>query len=711
MAKTKQKKKGSAAKTAFAQGNERNAAAETGSTDKVRKKSDFLCRMSYATPLGESLHWFQLIPAVFFGAVVIMITRMYSYQRNMAQFYWSNGSSELSDFFSYYKMVAVLICAALALIFLLYRFCTQSLGIKRSFAYLPMIVYAVMVIISYLCCDYKEFSLLGYNDRFEGTLPLLAYMVMLFFIINTVNSERNAKVILYSIGVSSAVLGLIGVSQALDHDFFRTALGQKLLLPNNTVLMTEEFLSEGVGKTLSDAGLIRESSYTVYQLIDLCKEAGTNFLNFTFQNREIYQTVYNINYVSFYLTLLLPLFGMLFIRSVMRGKEEAIWKKILLGVLFALLVYNLIGSASSGGWLGMGFAVLAALIVLNKRILHWWKPVAVLLVITIAVGGITYDRWIGELTHAVETTIGSSTAVTVFADEAEAGSESDSPQTHRLQYFDTVGNDIIVGIDDNTLTITTYPERPDMIKIVDQNDQSIKLIPTETNPVLAFDDDRFANCYLQPAQYELGNHYYLFTSDGQKMNWAFRLTEAGVYYLNGLGNLVDLDKIPHFGFENNPSWGTGRGYIFSRTFPMMKDTMLIGHGADTYCLYFPHKDYVGKYNSISYSNKINIVVDKPHDLYLGAWIGTGGISVLALLTLFGGYLIQSFRLYFRRRFEPDDFACFAGAGIFIGVVGFLVAALVDDSTISIMPMFYTLLGTGIALNILLRKRAQDLDGE
>lgn len=707
MAKTKQKKKTGAEGPALAQEKEKNAAAGSGGTDRNDGKSDFLCRMSYATPLGESLHWFQLVPAVFFGAVVIMITRMHSYQRNMAQFYWSSGSSELSDFFSYYKMVAILICAALALIFLLYRLCTQSLGIKKSFAYIPMIVYAVMVIISYICCDYKEFSWLGYNDRFEGTLPLLAYMVMLFFIINTVNGERNAKVILYSIGVSSAVLGLIGISQALDHDFFRTTLGQKLLLPNNTVLMTEEFLSEGVGKTLSDAGLIRESSYTVYQLIDLCKEAGTSFLNFTFQNREIYQTVYNINYVSFYLTLLLPLFGMLFIRSVMRGQEEAVWKKILLGILFALLVYNLIGSASSGGWFGMGFAVLAALLVLNKRILHWWKPVAVLLVITIAVGGITYDRWIGELTHAVETTIGSHPATTVFADEAESA----VPQTHHLQYFDTVGNDIIIGIDDNTLTVTTYPERPDMIKIVDQNDQSIKLIPTETNPVLAFDDERFANCYLQPAQDELGNHYYLFTSDGQEMNWAFRLTEDGVYYLNSLGKLVDLDNIPHFGFENNPSWGTGRGYIFSRTFPMMKDTILIGHGADTYCLYFPHKDYVGKYNAPSYREHLNIIVDKPHDLYLGAWIGTGGVSVLALLTLFGGYLIQSFRLYFRRRFEPNDFASFAGAGIFLGVIGFLTAALVDDSTVSVMPMFYTLLGTGIALNILLRKRTRDLDGK
>ena len=81
--------------------------------------------------------------------------------------------------------------------------------------------------------------------------------------------------------------------------------------------------------------------------------------------------------------------------------------------------------------------------------------------------------------------------------------------------------------------------------------------------------------------------------------------------------------------------------------------------------------------------------------------------MFALLALFGGYLIQSFRLYFRRRFETEDFISFAGAGIFIGIVGFLTAALVDDSSVSVMPMFYTLLGTGIALNILLRKQQKE----
>jgi O-antigen ligase len=135
---------------------------------------------------------------------------------------------------------------------------------------------------------------------------------------------------------------------------------------------------------------------------------------------------------------------------------------------------------------------------------------------------------------------------------------------------------------------------------------------------------------------------------------------------------------------------------------MIKDTILLGHGADTFCLYFPHSDYVGKYNSGSFSKNINIVVDKPHDLYFGYIIGTGLVSLIALLTLWFSYVVQSFRLYVKN--DDSDFTTFAGLGIFLGICGFLVAALVNDSSVSVTPMFYGLLGTGIAINIMIKQR-------
>ena len=63
------------------------------------------------------------------------------------------------------------------------------------------------------------------------------------------------------------------------------------------------------------------------------------------------------------------------------------------------------------------------------------------------------------------------------------------------------------------------------------------------------------------------------------------------------------------------------------------------------------------------------------------------------------YAAQSARIYFRRKY--DSFMEFAGAGIFLGVIGFAVTGLVDDSTVSTMPVFYGLLGCGIAINLIL----------
>jgi len=133
---------------------------------------------------------------------------------------------------------------------------------------------------------------------------------------------------------------------------------------------------------------------------------------------------------------------------------------------------------------------------------------------------------------------------------------------------------------------------------------------------------------------------------------------------------------------------------------MISDTIFAGHGADTYCVNFPHKDYVGKYNA---GWNINMVVDKPHNMYIGIAINTGLLSLIALLFFFGIYLVQSFKIYFRNKIE--SFASYTGSGIFLGICGFLVAGLVNDSTVSVMPMFYGLLGTGIAINTLIKKTA------
>lgn len=639
--------------------------------DSQTNNKDYLWSMNSAHGIDEEVHWIQLFPIAFYTSVIIMITRMANYNRPMEQFFWYSGGNDLVDFFSYYKMIAILITTLVILFMLLYRFFTQSLAIKRTPYYVPMALYTFFVVLSYIFSDYKEFALFGWNDRFEGTLVLVGYMIILFYTLNSINTERAVKWIVYPTAVTTALLGLLGVSQGLDRDFFRTALGQKLITPNSTTASGE----------------------TIHQLIDKASSAGELLLNFTFTNKQIYQTVYNINYVSFYLTLLIPLFGFLFIRSVMRKQEEPIWKKILWGALFALLEYNLIGSASSGGFLGMGIAVIVAIILLNKTLIKWWKPLLVLVVITILIGGATSDRWLPEITRAVDGVLGKS-ASPVVEDPGAVPNE-----IHSLDSILTIGNDIIIGVDGHQMIMTTSPEDPLSLKVTDQEGKSIDLVPTETDPICSFEDPRFDFCLIQPAKSKEGENFFIFSLDDQKQNWVFRVTDEGVLYNNELGKTVKLDEVvPSIGWENNLRFGSGRGYIWSRTLPMMKETLLIGHGADTYCIFYPHHDYLGKYK-VNWN--INMIVDKPHNMYMGMWVGTGMISVLAFLSILLIYIIQSIKLYWK--IDLRNFTEYAGYGIFLGIVAFCVTGLVDDSSVSVMPMFYGLLGVGMSVNIMLKR--------
>jgi len=377
----------------------------------------------------------------------------------------------------------------------------------------------------------------------------------------------------------------------------------------------------------------------------------------------------------------------------MKGKQEKLSKKIIWGALTAMLVFNLIGSSSAGGFLGVGIAVLAAIIVLYKKILSWWKPVAVLAVIILFVGGITFDRWLPKLTRAVKGTLLTDSQLT-------AGTASESRR--HIDYMEVISleNTIKLGIDGNELTFALHNKNGIIsgLSVLDANGSLVALDnPNEGQNIQSqnkyyLNDSRFKGCAFRIVRNNNGNNYLVISTDDQ--DWIHIITNDGLYYVNVFGKRTEIKKIEAIGFKKNQRFGSGRGYIWARTIPMMKDTILIGRGADTFCIYFPQNDYAGKYNA---GFELNNIIDKPHNMYMLMSVGTGGISLAAFLSLLAVYFAQSFSIYRNGKF--DSFIESVGLGIFLGILGFAVSGLVNDSTVSVMPLFYGLLGTGIAINI------------
>jgi hypothetical protein len=160
---------------------------------------------------------------------------------------------------------------------------------------------------------------------------------------------------------------------------------------------------------------------------------------------------------------------------------------------------------------------------------------------------------------------------------------------------------------------------------------------------------------------------------------------------------VDLDKeVPAMGFKGMEFWATSRGYIWSRSIPLMLERLIIGSGPDTFSLVFPQGDVGGK---MAYMGNPYIVVDKPHNMYMQIGVNTGLLSLLAYLAMFAVYALSAFPQAAKGRAVGEEPWVYGlRLGIFVGVCGYMAAALSTDSTVSVSPIFWIVFGMGFALS-------------
>ena len=76
---------------------------------------------------------------------------------------------------------------------------------------------------------------------------------------------------------------------------------------------------------------------------------------------------------------------------------------------------------------------------------------------------------------------------------------------------------------------------------------------------------------------------------------------------------------------------TGRGYIWRNTLPVIRNTLVFGHGAGPFEMYFKQFDFVGLLNS---QGNVDLIVDKPHSLYLQMACNQGLLCSIAVVTIF-----------------------------------------------------------------------------
>jgi hypothetical protein len=618
------------------------------------------------------------LPCIVYSAVVILIVRAHLCKNLTYGEFWSFDSEYLLDLSAWWKSRLVVLSTIAAFGILLWRIFTGSLIIKKTILYIPMAVYAITVILSFVFSQYKDIAWSGANDRFEGTYILICYIFMLFYTINTIENKRILKIIFYAVIISQFLLQITGIAQFIGHNPFQTVIGQKIIIPNYTI-------NEAAG-------------YTIWQEIDeLAKEAPPRSLIVN-PERHIYQTVYSFNYLSFYLCVVIPIFVMLFILC------SDIKQKIAMAVMFTLIFINICMANASGGFLGLFFAFMAAVITFRKLIIKWRYQ----LLVIIALAGVSVVLTIRYMRYTDQSAIPGEISKQIV----EVVSINESKD--KIDYFINNNDSIVVSVYNNQLKIKTNKDASYVIDNISDS-QGIQLDLQFNNDVISsggdnynalaisFVDERFANLeiFIPALTGNLENNKMcIIKLKNEEKSWPFLINQAGTYYLTERGALVKLRKVPHSGFKNKQNFGSGRGYIWSRTFPLMLETLILGHGADTFAMYFPQDDFTGLYYDYNWHSETTPIVDKPHNFILLNFVNTGGISAIALTAIIIIYIIQSFKLY--SKIIRYDIFSRAGAGIYLGIIAFFVAGMVYDTSVNVMPLIYGLLGIGISCNYFVR---------
>lgn len=350
------------------------------------------------------------------------------------------------------------------------------------------------------------------------------------------------------------------------------------------------------------------------------------------------------------------------------------------------MLVGVVASRSVGGLIGAAAAVLAVIVTLGLRWILMQKrggisrailvPLAVALAVAVGAGFMLR----GYIYENLSFTMGRIAAI------------FEPPDMSHLPEFNFEGATLSISIGENAYSLT-FPQEgtPELVS------GGLSIAPEISD-------------ITPPGQEETNISVYRFTYYVPGFGHIEVDRQGPLYHHRGIFLaledqrlfMVDLRRemmidpavpIPSWGFQGWETWGSNRGHIFSRSIPLLPQSLIIGSGSDTFLLRFPTHDIIGnaRYHGFPY-----MLVDKAHNLYLQTALTTGMISALALIALFAYFISTSFYSLIKSPTTQKSF--YLRLGILASVSAFSVSSLSTDSTVSSTPMFWIILGMGYAIN-------------
>ena len=552
------------------------------------------------------------------------------------------------DMFSYYKSIYILVGSCILLISLFsYIFSerTQSFINWRKLLTSPLsigfFVFIFTITASSIWSKYKYTVVHGISERYESVFILFCYLVIFAAAVLFVRGAYQCRLLIYGLLFSCLIIGLIGMFQFFKMDFFMTKLASKLVIGLNTTLR----------------------------------------LTTPFPNRS-YTTLYNPNSVGSYTALMLPITVMGAV-CYNRGIAVRVW----FIACAVVMLFTAIGCGSAGG-LG-GLAVSAVVFLIVFVILSYKagrKAGTKVLLGTIA--GLAVIAAIALSFSPIRARLYSIAAKFLFT-ESDAINYSGN---YFLKDLKTADGAITIVTANGDISFT---RTPGALLVSAGGDSSLLPVSSQENAQNNSVINNYSVSGLGDFVVEVRTDAFMFKMNNA--NLLFLINENNsIVPMSRMMNPIDLNKpVDAFGFEGTELWGSGRGYIWSRTLPLLKSRLFIGSGPDTFVLAFPQDDIAGK---IKFLGNPYIIVDKAHNLFLQTAVNTGVLSMLALLFILIWFIVTSFFSVIKGAAHNEEKWMFwLRIAILSGICGYAAASLTTDSTVSVSPVFWIALGLGIAL--------------
>jgi len=389
-----------------------------------------------------------------------------------------------------------------------------------------------------------------------------------------------------------------------------------------------------------------------------------------FDNTYVNSTLSNPNYIGSYTAIAIPLA----LAAFLYLKKP--YQKIGSALLFGILAVVLFGSRSRAGLVGLLVCIFIG-IVLYRKVIFKRK----LLVLSIVIG-------LSALFFGVDYALNGLFTSRIVSEFKQLTSEE-------IEFFDLQD----IRFNDNTAAIVSSTETLN----IENRDNYLFFYDTEGNRLIP-DMEQTEDSTLITFSEPLYKDYSLIIKGGvvtikqKEVEFNIIWSDNKFSFLGMDNEYIDnIEKAESIGFYGKERLGSARGYIWSRVIPMLKKTIFIGHGPDVFPLEFPQDDYIGKIRAYGTAY---VIVDKPHNMYLQIAVNTGLLSLLAVLILFGTYIIQSLKLYIKN--IEESFVSITGACIFMAICAYLTVGLFNDSTVGTSPVFWVFLGLGFACNKILK---------